>query len=145
MKTVDNQTFLVTNRCYNGELYPCQCLELGYLIRHQPGYNPNTLYSLNNVSAPTCPEEPSCSKLKSATTPSLETSTETPAGDHPCVVSSPCHPEALCTATGDPVLTKTTFPILFTSRGHGLQLRVSGQQHGDWSGPLRPQQHRRGL
>ena len=23
----------VTNKCYNGRLYPCQCLEFGYLIR----------------------------------------------------------------------------------------------------------------
>ena len=97
MKTVDNQTFLVTNRCYNGELYPCQCLELGYLIRHQPGYNPATVYSLNNVTAPTCPEEPACSVQRTtATFPSTEASAET----HSCVVSSPCHPDALCTATG---------------------------------------------
>merc|ERR1712110_342297 len=52
VQTVDNRTFTVTNRCYNGQLYPCQCLELGYLVRHQPGYNPATTYSLNNVSAP---------------------------------------------------------------------------------------------
>ena len=25
----------VTNKCYNGRLYPCQCLEFGYLIRWQ--------------------------------------------------------------------------------------------------------------
>ena len=23
----------MTNKCYNGRLYPCQCLEFGYLIR----------------------------------------------------------------------------------------------------------------
>ena len=38
---LSNDTYSLTNKCFNNELYPCQCLELGYLIRYQPGNNPS--------------------------------------------------------------------------------------------------------
>ena len=32
-RAFDRSVYHVTNKCYNGRLYPCQCLEFGYLIR----------------------------------------------------------------------------------------------------------------
>ena len=103
MRTGDNQTFTVTNRCYNGQLYPCQCLELGYLVRHSPGYNPAAVFALNNITAPPCSQEPGCSVVKTTSTTStasVSSTASTSSANHSCVISSPCHPDALCTVTG---------------------------------------------
>ena len=106
VRTSDNRTFTVTNRCYNGQLYPCQCLELGYLVRHSPGYNPASTFALNDVTAPPCSEEPACSVVKTTTSSTVTSGSSSTTGssassaNHSCVISSPCHPDALCTVTG---------------------------------------------
>ena len=91
-------TFSLTNKCYNGILYPCQCLELGYLIRHQAGEDPQAMYFLNGELAPACSEEPPCTGATTAdpsTTTGATADIENDPPIHRCE-SSPCHPDAIC-------------------------------------------------
>merc|ERR1711962_1234606 len=93
----------VTNKCYNGRLYPCQCLEFGYLIRFSGAY-PTANISFNGVAAPACPSEPTCNGVATTTpqptTTTTTTSTTTTAeAPHPCE-SDPCHQDALCLVVG---------------------------------------------
>ena len=34
VEKVSDSEYFLKNKCFNGVLYPCQCLELGYLIRY---------------------------------------------------------------------------------------------------------------
>ena len=53
---LSNDTYSLTNKCFNNELYPCQCLELGYLIRYQPGNNPSA-GNQRTTNLSQCPEK----------------------------------------------------------------------------------------
>ena len=96
-------TFSLSNKCYNGILYPCQCLELGYLIRYQSGdTDPQPAFFLNGEEAPTCSEEPACTGVTTTDSTTVEDATTiagTTAG-HICE-SDPCHPDAFCDEDGD--------------------------------------------
>ena len=86
-------TFSLSNKCYNGILYPCQCLELGYLIRYQSGDKPQPEFFFNGEEAPSCSDEPACTGV-TTTIDDAATIAGTTAG-HICESDS-CHPDALC-------------------------------------------------
>ena len=76
IKLLISQSYSLTNKCYNGIVYPCQCLEIGFLIRYkahhlllQPLFRystellayPNATFTFNGSPAPTCSSQPDCS------------------------------------------------------------------------------------
>merc|ERR1711971_1161205 len=95
---VSNTAYSLTNKCFNNILYPCQCLELGYLIRYAPGFNPQAEFSLNGAPAPACEEAPACSGVTTTMAPSSVVSAE---DDHGCTVNGTCPEGTLCTVTGE--------------------------------------------
>ena len=71
-----SQSYSLTNKCYNGIVYPCQCLEIGFLIRYKAHHllfrplsrystelleHPNATFTFNGSPAPTCSSQPDCS------------------------------------------------------------------------------------
>ena len=94
----------MTNKCYNGVLYPCQCLELGYLIRYQAGEDPQASLFLNGELAPTCSEEPACTGATTTDSTTTDGTTTADVGttlniDHDCE-TDPCHKDAICIVDG---------------------------------------------
>jgi len=66
-----SQLYSLTNKCYNGKVYHCQCFKLGIIVRYcseMEGYPVPRIY-WNSAQAPTCASMPDCDAK--ATTPSL--------------------------------------------------------------------------
>ena len=57
----DGTAWTIDNKCYNGQLYSCQCLELGIIMRYLRYTDPTVDISLNGVYLPPCLSEPECS------------------------------------------------------------------------------------
>ncbi len=57
----DGTAWRIDNKCYNGQLYSCQCLELGIIMRYLRYTDPTIDISLNGMYLPACISEPECS------------------------------------------------------------------------------------
>ena len=88
----------MTSKCYNNVLYACQCLELGYLVKHEAGVNPQANFIYNGSPVPLCPDKPLCNGVIPTAEPASSTPLNVdPDPEHPCLADlSPCHPEAIC-------------------------------------------------
>ncbi|XP_023337576.1 uncharacterized protein LOC111708430 [Eurytemora carolleeae] len=64
---ISDNTFSITNNCYNGRLYACQCLEISYLVRHKYGVELGFNLTFNSVLFSTCDQSPDCSGKGEAT------------------------------------------------------------------------------
>ena len=56
-----SQRYTLTNKCYNGVVYPCQCLQIGFLLRCQKFNCKKPFSSANNQipgSRAACPPTP---------------------------------------------------------------------------------------
>jgi len=57
-----SSVYSLTSKCYNGNLYPCQCLEIGFLVRFacEQTSLPSSVITFNGVPAPPCLGAPLC-------------------------------------------------------------------------------------
>ena len=56
----DGTMWRITNKCYNGVLYGCQCLEVGLILRYMQYSDPSFQLDFNTVSLDICTEAPDC-------------------------------------------------------------------------------------
>merc|ERR1712106_220196 len=117
--------YSVTSKCYNNILYACQCLELGYLVKHEAGLSPQASILYNGIPVPSCLEQPMCNGAPQAAE-QVEVTSQTALvvdedPEHPCLADpSPCHPEAICLVIGEKDLYNCTCPPNFIHTGADL-------------------------
>ena len=64
----DGTMWQITNKCYNGLLYGCQCLELGFIVRYPAYSDPSFQLTFNSRLLDTCSQEPECNTGEETTT-----------------------------------------------------------------------------
>ena len=75
----DGTMWRITNKCYNGVLYGCQCLEVGMILRYEKYLDPSFTLDFNSISLDLCTEPPDCDETAMAdvtTDSSLTTAAE---------------------------------------------------------------------
>ena len=63
----DGTHWQIDNKCYNGLLYSCQCLEVGVIMRYCFKSSPNFTVTFNGIKLNNCPKEPSCGIISNST------------------------------------------------------------------------------
>jgi hypothetical protein len=92
LQPLDGTRWRVVNKCYNGLLYPCQCLEVGMILRYPAYTDPTFDVDFNQLGIlPICADQPDC---EGSFYPEVTTTTSAPTCPYTC--SDPGGPVSAC-------------------------------------------------
>ena len=72
---LSGNTYSVTSKCYNNLVFACQCLQIGYLVKHETNLIPNTDILYNGAAVPPCADKPLCNGASPNSTTTTTTTT----------------------------------------------------------------------